>query len=375
VNIPISQPTVPELSGFVRHLKKIFKSRQLTNGAFVKQFEERLKEYLGVKEVVCVSSATSGLMLSLQAYGLQGEVLVPSYTFPATTHSLVWNDLKPVFVECDPRTFNIDFEDVERKVTPRTSAIMGVHVFGNPIDMQRLMILARKHKLKVIIDGAHALGSLYRGKHVGHYGDVTVFSLAPTKLVTSAEGGIIVTDDRRLAEALRLARNYGNPLDYNCKVIGFNARLSEIHAALGIESFKHLESYIAKRNALVLIYKKQLAGIPGFYFQQIDSRDRSTFNYCSIFVDAKESGVNCARLHDALLPLGIHTKRYFYPAVHMQDAYRPYLGGTDLPVTEIVSNSVICPPLFSHMKKDTVIKICDIIKKIVSKPQKKKGKA
>lgn len=375
MNIPISQPTLPELNGVMRHLKKIFKSRQLTNGVFVQQFEAELKKYLGVKEVVCVSSATSGLMLSLQALGLQGEVLVPSYTFPATTHALVWNNLKPVFVECDPRTFNIDLDDVEKKITSRVSAIFGVHVFGNPVDMERLTALARKHKLKVIIDGAHALGSLYRGEHVGLYGDITVFSLAPTKLVTSAEGGIIVTADPSLAAALRLARNYGNPPDYNCRVIGFNARMSEIHAALGIESFKHLESYIAERNALVSQYKKQLSGVPGFYFQRIDERDRSTFNYCALFIDAKESGMSCARLHDALLPLGIHTKRYFYPAVHMQDAYEPYLGDTELPVTEVVSKSVICPPLFSHMKKDTVLKICDIIKNIVSKPQKKKGKA
>jgi len=375
MNIPISQPTLPELTTVVRHLRKIFKSRQLTNGIFVRQFEERLKKYLGAKEVVCVSSATSGLMLSLQALGLHGEVLVPSFTFPATTHAIVWNDLKPVFVECDPRTFNLDLEDVERKITPRTSAIFGVHVFGNPVDMQRLTALARRHKLKVIIDGAHALGSLYRGDSAGLYGDVTVFSLAPTKLVTSGEGGIIVTKDPRLARMVRLTRNYGNPADYNCRDIGFNARMSEIHAALGIESFKHLESYIAARNALVSCYKKQLAGLPGFYFQQIDSRDRSTFNYCAVFVDAKESGTGCAQLHAALSSRGIHTKRYFYPAVHMQDAYKPYVGSMPLPVTEIVSQSVICPPLFSHMKKDTVIKICDIIKNIVSKPRKKKGKA
>lgn len=156
MNIPISQPTLPELKKIIPHLKKIWKSRIITNGTYVQRFENAVKDHLNVEEVVGVSCATSGLLLAVQALGLTGEVLVPSFTFPASAHALVWNGITPVFIECDRATFNLDFGDLERKITPRTTGIMGVHVFGNPIDMQKLTAIARKHRLKVIIDGAHA---------------------------------------------------------------------------------------------------------------------------------------------------------------------------------------------------------------------------
>lgn len=371
MNVPISQPTLPDLRKVIPHLKKIWKSRIITNGTYVQRFENTVKEHLDVEEVIGVSCATSGLILAVQALGLTGEVLVPSFTFPASAHALVWNGITPVFIECDRTTFNLDLDDLERKITPKTTGIMGVHVFGNPIDMQRLTAIARKHRLKIIIDGAHALGSQYRRQSVGAYGDVTVFSLAPTKLVTSGEGGLIVTRDTRLAKELRLARNYGNPPDYNCQCIGLNARLTELHAVVGIESFKHLNRHIRIRNKLVGLYKKRLQGIGGLTFQHVSEDDVSTYNYCGIYVDETKTGIHCKALHERLLGHGIHSKRYFYPAVHQQDAYQKYRPHEGLCTTDEVSHRVLCPPLFSHMKKDTLLKICDIIKKIIHASGKK----
>lgn len=366
MNIPINQPTLPDLKDYIPHLKRIFKSRQITNNRYVSRFEEAIKKQLRVKNVVAVANATSGLILTLKVLGVRGHVLVPGFTFCASAHAIAWNGLTPVFVECDPRTFNVDFDDLERKITPQVCAIVAVHVFGNPIDMPRLERLARKHRLKLVIDAAHALGSQINGKSVASSSGVTVFSLAPTKLTTSAEGGVIVTDDPGFAKTLRLARNYGNPPDYNCQFIGLNARMSEIHAALGLESFKLLPGQIAKRNKLAALYKRQLCGLPGIRFQEIAKNNLSTYNYFAIVIEKRKAKVDAATLKHKLSTYGIQTKRYFYPPVHKQIAYRRYIRHVSLKVTEELSNTTLCLPLYSHMDEATVRFVCDKVKKTIA---------
>ncbi len=361
---PINQPTLPDLKSYSPLLKKIFSSRSITNNRFVSVFEKEVQDYLRVKEVVAVSNATTGLMLCAHAMNLKGKVLVPSFTFNATAGALIWNNIKPVFVDCDPLTFNIDFSDLEKKITPQISAIVAVHVFGNPIDMARLQRIASRHKLKVLIDGAHALGSRYRGRSVGCFADATVFSLAPTKIVTSAEGGLIVTDDSHLAKRLRLLRNYGNPPDYNCRDIGFNARLSEIHAALGIICFRGLDKFLRLRQRFVVLYKHSLRQLPGISYQHVDEKDLSTHNYFGLVIDAGRLGVSAAVLLKKLLEKGIQAKRYFAPPVHKQAAYRKYHKGGALKNTEWLSENILCLPFYSHMREKDIHSICQTIKNI-----------
>lgn len=361
---PINQPTLPELPEFLPYLRRIFLTRSITNNHFVSVFEKEARDYLGVKEVVAVSSATSGLILCVHALGFKGKVAVPSFTFNATAHALIWNNVVPVFVDCDTQTYNIDLVDLEKKIKKGVFGIMAVHVFGNPAPMQELKRIAAKHKLKSIIDGAHALGSLCSGKSVACFADATVFSLAPTKIVTSAEGGLVATNDRKLAQRLRLLRNYGNPPDYNCRDIGFNARMSEIHAALGIICFNDLDKHLRRRQKLAEEYKSGLEGLSGITYQLVNERDLSTFNYFAMVIDPRQAGVTSAYLYKELIKQGIQAKRYFAPPVHKQEAYKKYAKNVFLKKTEELSENILCLPFYSHIKEKDIAAICKAVKKV-----------
>ncbi len=229
--LPINRPTVPELEMMEEEYREVLGSGMLTND-----------KYLGVRNAVCVSSATSGLILAEKCLGLTGEVIVPSFTFPATTQ-----------------------------------ALLGVYIFGNPPEIDTLVDLAEKYNLKLIFDSAHALGSKYKNRFAGSFGNAEVFSFAPTKIVTSGEGGVITTDDDKLAEDLRIARNYGNTRDYNCRIVGLNARVPEMNAILGLKGIDFLENSVDRRKELVSIYKSLLGKMPGISFQKIADNARTTF--------------------------------------------------------------------------------------------------
>jgi dTDP-4-amino-4,6-dideoxygalactose transaminase len=361
---PINQPTLPELPEFLPYLRRIFRTRSITNNHFVSVFEKEAQGYLGVKEVIAVSSCTSGLILCAHALGFKGKVCVPSFTFNATAHALVWNNVRPVFVDCDSLTYNIDCCDLEKKIASGVSGIMAVHVFGNPAAMHELKKLAAKYKVKVLIDGAHALGSRCGAKSVASFADATVFSLAPTKIVTSAEGGLIATDDRELAQRLRLLRNYGNPVDYNCRDIGFNARMSEIHAALGIICFKYLDKHLRRRQKLVEVYKSGLSGLDGITYQQVSKKDLSTYNYFAMVIDPRHAGLTSAHVYKELIKEKIQAKRYFAPPVHKQEAYKKYAQGVSLKKTDELSENILCLPFYSHIQEKDIIAICKSVKKI-----------
>ena len=362
--IPINKPTVPELKCILEEYQEVFDNGMLTNHKYVGMFEERLKEYLGVRNVVCVSCCTSGLMLVAKCLGLTGEVIVPSFTFPATVHSLIWNNLTPVFVDCDPETFNLDVDEVEKKITKRTSAILGVYIFGNPPEMDKLENLAHKHQINLIFDSAHALGARFKGKFAGSFGDAEVFSLAPTKIITSGEGGIVTTNSDDLAKKLKLARNYGNPGNYDCCLMGLNARMNELSAILGLKSMDLLEDSIARRHNLVNLYKTELGKIEGINFQRIRKGNRSTFNYFSILIDSEKFGMDNKELHLALEKKGIMTRVYFYPSVHRQKVYKKYYYRykNSLSWTDKIADSILCLPLYSDMGEERVLRVCEAIK-------------
>ncbi|MBI5789092.1 MAG: DegT/DnrJ/EryC1/StrS family aminotransferase [Candidatus Schekmanbacteria bacterium] len=373
--LPINQPTLPKVDDLTAELTDIFNSGMLTNARYVKRFENECADYLEVKNAVAVSCCTSGLLLSLKLLGLKGEVIVPSFTFPATVHALLWNNLKPVFVDCDPETFNIDPHEVEKKITPQTCAIMLVYIFGNPPQLDRLTSIAAKHHLKMISDAAHALGVKYHGKFAGNFADAEVFSLAPTKLVVAGEGGIVATNNDQLAADLKIARDYGNPGNYNTRFIGLNARMSEMHALLAGKCLTKLEESINTRYKLVDLYKSRLQKLPGISFQKIEANARTSYNYFSVLVDEEIFGLNNDQLSAALKPENIMTRKYFYPPVHEQDAYKDYYQQyqDQLPATAWVCKRICCLPLFTHLPEEKVIKVCEAIERIYENRVQVKG--
>lgn len=365
--VPITAPTIPPIKNLKKGYEKVLKSGMITNSKTVQEFELKVAKYLGVRNAIAVSSCTSGLMLILKSLGLKGEIIVPSFTFHATAHAVVWNGLKPVFVDCDPNTYNIDPAEVERSITSKTSAIIGVHIFGNPAAVGDLQKIAKRHGLRLIFDAAHGFGTKHQGINVGGFGDAESFSLSPTKLLTAGEGGIVATNNDEIAEKIRVGRNYGDPGNYDPTFSGLSARLSEFNALLGIESLKMLEKNVARRNKLADIYKKILSDVPGIGFQKIEKGDRSSFKDFSILIDPERFGMTRDRLYDCLIAENIIVKKYFFPPVHMQKAFAVYRQkAMRIQNTIRISLNSLSLPLYSHMKKQDIKQICAAIKALHS---------
>jgi len=346
--LPIASPTLPDLEAILPRLRAIWASGELTNGKTVAALEAAVATTMPGRHLVAVNSCTSGLMLALRALEVQGEVLLPSFTFTASAHAVVWAGCTPVFVDCDADTLNIDIEDLEKKITPRTQAILAVYVSGNPPALDRLEAIARQHKLRLILDAAHALGSTYKGRAAGTFGDAEVFSLSPTKTITTCEGGLVSLRDPEVARQVRIGRNYANPGNYDCQFIGLNARMSEVHALVGVESLRMLQNNVSERQKLVAQYRQQLAKVRGVHFQEVASSDTSSQKDVSLRIVAREFGRTRDDVRAELTRAGIETRTYFDPPVHQQTAYRQWRSSCEgkLPVTEQIATEVLNLPLY-----------------------------
>jgi len=322
--LPITRPNLPDLEEIKHELQDTFNSGIITNGKYVAEFEQRCAEYLGVENVIAVANATIGLILVEKALGLNGEVLVPSFTFTATCLSLKWTNLEAVYVDCNPETFTIDPAKVEEAIAGNTCAILPVCIFGNPPDIDVLDNLAKDYRLRLIFDSAHGFGTKYNNRLIGNFGDAEVFSLTPTKILTTGEGGLITTNDSELAHKIRLMRNYGLESDYDCEFIGLNARMLEFSAILGLKNLNKIEEVINIRNKLAHQYRAKLSKISGIEFQKIDDNCRSTFKDFAILINEEAFGLNRDALASALDEENIQTRKYFYPPVHLQKAYRHF---------------------------------------------------
>ena len=364
--IYVAQPTLPDYPLLDKRFRDIAKSLVLSNFAkYAKELEAELRKKLSVRKVLTLPNATSALMLVLKAMDLTGEVILPSFTFSATGHAIVWNSLTPVFADIDPHTFNISPEDIERKITGKTSAILAVHIFGNPADVEKLEIIAKKHNLKLIFDSAHALGSKYKGRPIGSFGDAECFSFSGTKVITSAEGGAVASNDKEFIEKLSLGRNYGAGSNYDCQFIGLNGKMSEFHAAIALEGMPLLDTFVHIRNDLAKLYKKRLSEIPGISFQRIKDGCVSTFKDFSIVIDPDKFGMDRDELSERLSGEGVFTKKYFYPLLHKMAAYRTLRHRAEYLVnSEFLSQNILCLPIYSHMDTDTLEKICYAIYRI-----------
>jgi len=365
--VPIVRPTLPRYDDrLARQVAEILQTGMLTKGKYLCEFEGRMAEYLGVRHAVAVSSCTLGLLLTYHGLGLKGEVIVPSFTFMATVHPLIWVGAEPVFVDIDPYTWNIDPARVEAVVTERTTAIVAVHNFGNPAPVAELEAIARRYGLKLIFDAAHGFGAFYRGRPVGGFGDAEVFSLSPTKLLVAGEGGIVATNHDDLAEHIRVGREYGNPGDYGSDFPGLNARLSEFNAILGLRSLEMLEENTLCRNRVAAAFRDRLGHVPGLTFQQIHPEDRSSYKDFSLLVDEEKFGLTRDELALALRAENIDTRKYHDPPVHTHKAYRHlYHRYKDaLPITNDVARKSLSLPIWSHMDHDTVAGICHAVERI-----------
>jgi dTDP-4-amino-4,6-dideoxygalactose transaminase len=356
--IPFVHPTVPDTEKVLEEVRKVLSSGMLTNGPLVRELERQAAEYLGVQHCVAVASCTAGLMLVLRASDLSGDVVLPSFTFAATAHAVAWNGLRPLFADIDPATLTLSAEAARRATGVRTSAILATHTFGTPCDTEGLADLARRNGIRLFFDAAHAFGSRHREIPVGGFGDAEVFSLSPTKVLIAGEGGIIATNDDILAERCRIGRDYANPGDYDCRFVGLNARMSEVHAAIALGSLDGLDDRVHRRNFLADRYKQALAPIPGVGFPEVPSGDRSTFKDFTVLVEPREFGMGTADLAQALAAEGIETKRYYTPPVHAMRAYRG-LAGTNggLPETEWAASRVLTLPLWGAMTEDQVRRV------------------
>lgn len=369
--ISFNKPTLPHSKSIFTYFTKIMRSGLITKGPVLTQYEIAIENYLNVKEAVAVSSCTTGLMLVLQALKLrvgklneQWEVILPSFTFPATAHACIWNNLIPVYADCNPGTYLLDPKSAEDAVSSRTIAILAVHTFGNPVEIDPLLEIAKKYSLFLLFDAAHGFGSLQNGKPVGGNGIAEVFSTSPTKLLATGEGGIVATNDAELAEHVRIAREYGNPGDYHCYFPGMNGRLSEFHALLGLEGLKDLPVNAERRRTLASVYKEILCKIPGIKFQIITNGALSSFKDVAILI-GPEFGINRDQLRIALKHEGIPTRTYFDPPLHLQVFSKGVCRSLGpLNNTELVASQVLCLPIASHFPLKHVRKIAMAIKKI-----------
>lgn len=361
----VAQPTLPEYHLIDEKFRDIADRLILSNFAkYSSLLEQDVENRLRVKKALSFPNCTSALMLALKALELKGEVILPSFTFSATGHAVVWNGLTPVFADIDPETFCIDPNDVERKITSRTCAIIGVHVFGNPADIRRLEDIAIKHGLKLIFDSAHALGSLYHGQPIGGFGDVECFSLSGTKVITSAEGGLATSNNEQFMAKMHLGRNYGADADYDCQYIGLNGKMSEFHAAIALESMVLVEKFLAQRNRLAALYIRKLSQLPGVGFQKILEGHVSTFKDFAIIINEHDFGLSRDEIVDKLIEHGIYPKKYFFP-LHRMKAYRNVEHRAEtLKNTDLVADNIICLPIYSHMSEEMLDKICEVMFKI-----------
>ena len=363
--LPIAAPTLPALDTVLERLRDIWNSGVLTNGRTVAEFEAAIAERLPGRHVVAVNSCTAGLMLALRTMDVRGEVLLPSFTFTATAHAVVWNGCTPVWVDCDPDTFNIDIDDLQRKITSNTRAIIAVYVSGNPPRIAELEAIARHHGLKLILDAAHALGSQVSGTPAGCFGDAEVFSLSPTKTITTCEGGLVSVRDPEVARRLRIGRNYANPGNYDSEFVGLNARMSEVHALVGLASLPALEANIAERQRLVATYEGSLQRIPGIRLQHVAAGDVSACKDFSVRIVASAFGADRDTVRQALTEAGIETRTYFDPPVHRQTAYRAWrLGSGGLPHTDTVAAEVLNLPLFVGLTERDIERVVQCIQDV-----------
>lgn len=359
----VGQPNIGDRARLLARIEDALDRRWLTNdGPYVKKFEERLAAYVGTRHCVAVSNATVGLELAIRALDLKGEVIVPSFTFPATVHAIAWQGLTPVFCDVDPATHTLDPQCVEDLVGRRTTGILGVHVWGHPCDVDTLSDIAQRRGLRVLYDAAHALGSTHAGRRVGSFGDAEVFSFHATKFVNSAEGGAIVTNNDKLAERLRRLRNFGMERGEVAE-LGTNAKMSELSAAMGMTSLESEAEYIARNRDNFAAYAEALANVRGVALHAPPTFEQRNWQYVVVEVEPRAAGISRDQLVAALHAQNVLAKRYFFPGCHQMPPYRGAYAAwpTPLPHTERLCERLLQLPTGPSVTRSDIFRISEFI--------------
>ncbi len=364
--ITVTSPLLPSLDEFIPYLKDIWDRKWLTNnGYYHKELENALCEYLKVPYVSLFTNGTLPLMCALQALRITGEVITTPYSFVATTHSLWWNGIKPVFVDIDPITCNIDPDKIEAAITPKTSAIMPVHVYGNPCDTERIQVIADKYGLRIIYDAAHAFGVEVDGKSVLSYGDMSTLSFHATKVFNTIEGGALICHDEKTKRRIDYLKNFGFAGETEIVAPGINGKMDEIRAAYGLLNLKQVDSAIESRHQVAIKYREALRNVEGIGFMEDMQGVKHNYSYFPIFVDAENYGMTRDELYFKMKEQNILGRRYFYPLISKFSTYCGLESARkeNLPIANKIADSVICLPMYSTLNNDDIEKILNCILK------------
>lgn len=362
--IYVTQPYLPPLEEFIPYLEQIWKNRWLTNaGPFHIELEAALVRHLDVPQLSLFSNGTIALVVALQALRITGEVITTPFTFVATTHSLLWNGIKPVFVDIERETFNLDPDRIEAAITPQTTAIMPVHCYGNPCDVERIQRIADRYGLKVIYDAAHAFGVKHNGKSLVRAGDLSILSFHATKSFNTFEGGAIVSPDERTKQRIDFLKNFGIADEVTVVAPGINGKMNEVQAAFGLLQLRYLEDSRAKRQAVDRRYRETLASVTGLRLPREIAGVESNYSYFPILV-GQDYPLRRDELYTRLREAGIMSRRYFYPLVSDMPMYRglPSASTENLPVATRVSQEVLCLPIHADLSSDDQARVIAIVR-------------
>lgn len=360
----VGRPNMGDRDRFAARVADLFDRRWFTNdGPLVREFESRIADLVGVKHCVAMCNATVALEIAIRGLNLRGEVIVPSYTFVATAHALQWQEITPVFADIDPTTYTISPASIERLITPRTTGIIGVHVWGRPCEIEALEALARRHRLQVLFDAAHAFGCTYKGRSIGSFGACEVFSFHATKFLNSFEGGAIVTNDDALAEKVRLMRNFGFAGYDTVIYLGTNGKMPEICAAMGLTSLDAMHEIVELNLRMQEAYAVHLADVPGVTLRTFDEGERHNYQYVTADIDETRARLTRDELIDVLHAENVLARKYFWPGCHRMEPYRSLQpnAGLLLPHTESLAARVVVLPTGQEMTADRVRTVGDII--------------
>jgi dTDP-4-amino-4,6-dideoxygalactose transaminase len=367
--IYVTQPLLPPLAEFIPYLEQIWDSKILTNGGpFHEQLEQALRDYLGVKHVALFTSGTVALITALQTLRITGEVITTPYSFVATAHSLLWNGIKPVFVDINPITLNLDPDRIEAAITPQTTAIMPVHCYGHPCDVDRIEKIADNYGLKVIYDAAHAFGVQSLDGSVLNHGDLSVLSFHATKVFNTFEGGAIVCHNAKTKQRIDHLKNFGFVDEVTVVAPGINGKMSEFNAALGLLQLKGIDEALQKRKFIDTRYRAGLAGVKGIHFLSAAGEKVANYAYFPILV-RPDYPLSRDALYQKLQDNGIYARRYFYPLISDFPMYRgmPSAAHANLPVARKMAEQVICLPIYPGLSNEQVDFILELIVGQVSK--------
>jgi len=361
--IYVTQPFLPPLEEFTPYLEQIWTNKWLTNnGPFHQQLEKALCDYLGVEHLALFTNGTIALVTALQALRIAGEVITTPFSFVATAHSLLWNGLTPVFVDIDPVTCNIDADKIEQAITPHTTAIMPVHCYGTPCDVECIQQIADTYGLKIIYDAAHTFGVKYKGHSLLNHGDLSVLSFHATKVYNTFEGGAIVCTDAKTKQRIDYLKNFGFADEVTVMAPGINGKMSEINAAFGLLQLKHVDAAIALRGEIDALYRQGLSAVKGITCLQKPLDTERTFSYFPVLVGA-DYPLSRDGLYNKLKEHNIHARRYFYPLISEMPMYRglPSANQANLPSAGAVSQQVLCLPIFPDLTLRAVEEIINLI--------------